>query len=853
MRILSSCPFDCRVLQRFHFFVVRLLTYPVLKARAAALKVLQSQNVASWGETDVGVWLEENGFAELVKPFVKNGINGEGLASLTEADLVAMKVDKLGVRKGVLKAVATLTSGAKSSVVEKQIVDGSEHSSTSSKSATNGLQFKVSVEGGQNFTLTLNTDSDVSFSKLVRKIENKSGAPPVIRAVLGKEVVPVEDQSEWMPIWSQCKANKAGVELQVRKAGANDLSKAERSMLEGLVDACVVATTDMTILFVNKQLLKATGYRNDEVIGRNVQLLMPADVAKNHASYVNSYLSTGQAKIIGKGRQVALVRKDKSVLSCWLSVTEQKKASGGRHTFLGTLHEIQTKTRSDQALNFSVLDAVQKVVLVIDSTGVLKFLNRHAEKLLGFGEEAVGMNVSALMPQPYSSQHASYLLNYLKSGKPKIIGKGNRTVLAQRKDGSVVAVDLAIDEVSLNGVRHFVGVMKESASEQQEQRSVLQETRGVVNSLSVPAVVIDKAGRIQAFNAMAEALLGFSMVDVLGEKVQCLMNNDDAAKHDSYIANFIRTNDAKVIGKTRLVLAKSVDGNLLPVNLSVSKNVNPDDPEDFLFTGLLVPSQVGLKGEASSESTSYGAAERNYKQMNSAGENTVKACTAVKDFGFAEDPNPAHRSSMEDAWIMMDQFGGEEGSAFFGLYDGHNGIEAAEFAMSKLHLFLIKALKKDSKVLPAMEISYQLTHEAMGSEIAKSGCTAITALLQKSGPVRTIHMANVGDSRAVLVRETGPLRLSKDHKPSDPEEKALSKLHFCWCFLYRMAHLLFFLLLSRGPRRSCGERPHFGHSGRVALSGRLPCRKVCDPRADVLFDSFEPSGPRARHCVRRPL
>ncbi len=56
------------------------------KARAAALKLLQTQSVLSWSETEVGVWLEENGFPELVKPFVKNGITGESLASISDGE-----------------------------------------------------------------------------------------------------------------------------------------------------------------------------------------------------------------------------------------------------------------------------------------------------------------------------------------------------------------------------------------------------------------------------------------------------------------------------------------------------------------------------------------------------------------------------------------------------------------------------------------------------------------------------------------------------------------------------------------------------------------------------------------------
>lgn len=176
----------------------------------------------------------------------------------------------------------------------------------------------------------------------------------------------------------------------------NELSKPERTMLDGLVDGCVVADKDMKILFVNTKLLKLTGYTYKEVVGQNVQKLMPADVAKHHASFVNNYLSTGVAKVIGKGRQVQVVRKDSSVIDCWLSVTEQKKVSG-RHTFLGTLHEMASKVRSDASLNFAVLDGVQKVAIVIDSTGVIKFLNKHAEKLLGYGEDAIGMNISSMV------------------------------------------------------------------------------------------------------------------------------------------------------------------------------------------------------------------------------------------------------------------------------------------------------------------------------------------------------------------------------------------------------------------------------------------------------------------------
>lgn len=725
------------------------------------------------------MWLEENGHKDLVKVFVKNNISGEQLISLNDADLVAMKIDKVGVRKTVLKQISALAVGEKSSAtaatsnVEGHEDDSSMSSSTSSRSAVSGLQFKVTPEGNvqHTFHVTLNPDGPVSFSKLMRKLERKLGFQPSILCCMdGNELHPVEDQQDWAPLWSRLRDAQKGCELKVRRPHVNDISKPERALLDTLVDAAVLASSDMTILFVNKHCLKLTGYSPEELIGKNVKTLMPESVAKVHDLYVKQYLDTLQAKVIGKGRHVEVRKKDGTSANCWLSVTEQKKASG-RHTFLGTLHEMHAKQRGDALVNFSVLDAIQKVVVVMDSTGTLKFLNRHAEGLLGFGEEAVGSNIRIIMPEPYASSHNNYVQNYIKSGKAKVIGRGFRTVVAQRKDGSVVAVELAVDEVSLDGVRHFVGVMTEVHKTQQEQRSLLQDTRGVVNSLSVPAVVIDKKGIIQAFNAKAESMLGFSMVDVLGEKVNMLMNEQDAAKHDSYIEAYLKTGNAKVIGKTRTVLTKTVTGALVPAVLSISKNQNPEDPDDFLFTGILVQANVDKSGKESSESTSYGAAERNIKQMNSLGENTVVGCAAVKDFGVAENANQRHRSSMEDSWIMVDAFGGVEGSAFFAIFDGHNGTNAAEFSMAQLHLFLSRYRRGGKFTLPEQfEKAYRATHDAMGSEIGKSGCTVVSVLLDRAAG--QLHVANAGDSRAILVKQGGAVeRLSKDHKPSDPDEK----------------------------------------------------------------------------------
>lgn len=136
-----------------------------------------------------------------------------------------------------------------------------------------------------------------------------------------------------------------------------------------------------------------------------------------------------------------------------------------RHTFMGTLHEIKSRETSAQATKFAVLDGVGEggrlsfvflsvcclkidaAVMVINSMGVIQFMNLRLEKLLGYTKEILGRNVSFIMPEPYASSHDSYVRSYLKAGTPKVIGRGGRVVVAKHANGSVVPIHLEVCKV----------------------------------------------------------------------------------------------------------------------------------------------------------------------------------------------------------------------------------------------------------------------------------------------------------------------------------------------------------------------------------------------------------------------
>lgn len=143
----------------------------------------------------------------------------------------------------------------------------------------------------------------------------------------------------------------------------------------------------------------------------------------------------------------------------------------------------------------SILDTVPDAMVVIDERGVMRSFSVAAERLFGWrAEEALGKNVSILMPQPYRGAHDDYLTRYLETGERRIIGMG-RVVVGQRKDGSTFPMELAVGEMHSRGHRFFTGFVRD-LSERQQTETRLQELQAELVHVS----------RLNAMGEMASTL-----------------------------------------------------------------------------------------------------------------------------------------------------------------------------------------------------------------------------------------------------------------------------------------------------------------------------------------------------------
>jgi PAS domain S-box-containing protein len=243
-------------------------------------------------------------------------------------------------------------------------------------------------------------------------------------------------------------------------------SQAERlsAIINTTVDGIIVIDSQGLIEHFNPGAERLFGYAESEVIGRNVDLLMPSPYHEEHDSYLSRYLTTGKAAIIGTGREVRGRRKDGTVFPLHLSVGEMHV--DGERKFTGVVHDLTDRVRIEEQLRQSeerwraIIDSAIDGIIVIDARGGIEAFNPAATRLFGYSEDEVaGRNVHMLMPSPYHEEHDAYLMRYLTTGERRIIGIG-REVTGRRKDGTTFPLHLSVGEVvTKTGERRFTGIV----------------------------------------------------------------------------------------------------------------------------------------------------------------------------------------------------------------------------------------------------------------------------------------------------------------------------------------------------------------------------------------------------------
>jgi PAS domain S-box-containing protein len=180
-------------------------------------------------------------------------------------------------------------------------------------------------------------------------------------------------------------------------------------MLQAILEsaaAAILAIDDRGLIkAVNPATERMFGYTSAEMLGHNVNMLMPEPYRTQHNQYMQRYLRTGEKRIIGIGREVEGQRKDGTIFPLHLAVGEFKVS--GERFFSGIMTDLSSHARLQaeidrQSLMFrAVFDHVPEALVISASGGPIVLINPAAERMFGYSaSEAAGLDWTALFHEP---------------------------------------------------------------------------------------------------------------------------------------------------------------------------------------------------------------------------------------------------------------------------------------------------------------------------------------------------------------------------------------------------------------------------------------------------------------------
>ncbi|MCP5367701.1 MAG: transporter substrate-binding domain-containing protein [Hyphomicrobiales bacterium] len=292
-----------------------------------------------------------------------------------------------------------------------------------------------------------------------------------------------------------------------------------RSVIDTAADGVIVIDAQGIIETFSPAAQSIFGYASDEVIGRNIKVLMPEPYRGEHDRYLGNYLESGEAKVIGYGREVEGLRKDGTRFPMDLAIGEA--AIDGEWMFTGIVRDITERKQrqrelAEKELNLRLaMENMSDGIYTLDDQGRYRMFNQRYVDLIDAPLDmvAVGKPIRDVFlfaasegyfgPGDPEQLAAQRLERYLSPGfmESEVVTPGH--ILSVRKmstsDGGAVVVlgDITTRRKAERDLFDAFSIISDSiAYASRIQRSMLPQDHYLTESLSDHFVIWEPRDRV---------------------------------------------------------------------------------------------------------------------------------------------------------------------------------------------------------------------------------------------------------------------------------------------------------------------------------------------------------------------
>jgi len=249
----------------------------------------------------------------------------------------------------------------------------------------------------------------------------------------------------------------AGSELPVFTGFVRDITQRRRAektlreseerfrlIVEAAPSAIIAVDADGKINLINTRAQELFGYRQEELLERPVELLIPERFRNRHLRYRQNFLTQPTSRSMGAGRDLFCLHKDGHEVPVEIGLTPYETSEGP--FTLALIVDITERKLAEERFQLAVESAPNAIILA-DQNGSILMVNSQTEKFFGYRRrELVGLNVDSLVPERLHSKHGGYRAGFIADPQVRSMGIG-RDLRALRKDGSEFPVEIGLTPI----------------------------------------------------------------------------------------------------------------------------------------------------------------------------------------------------------------------------------------------------------------------------------------------------------------------------------------------------------------------------------------------------------------------
>jgi PAS domain S-box-containing protein len=283
--------------------------------------------------------------------------------------------------------------------------------------------------------------------------------------------------------------------MRAHRTAGDDLRGAE-ARVSNIVDAAmdpIVSVDDaQRIIGFNPAAEQAFGFPRSAVIGRSLDMLIPARFRADHRRHVERFGATGVTARRMGASVLSAVRADGEEFPIEASISQH--VDGGRRFYTAILRDVSERIQAETLLTRSemrlrgILDSAMDAIITTDDAQNVVLFNNAAETMFGWSrDEALGAPLATFIPERFRRAHGEHVARFGDAGTTsRRMGGALRIVTGLRRNGEEFPIDASISQV-VEGDRRFYTVILRDVTARVEAMEALRRSKDELQELGAAA------------------------------------------------------------------------------------------------------------------------------------------------------------------------------------------------------------------------------------------------------------------------------------------------------------------------------------------------------------------------------